>query len=163
MILKMVKEMNSALKQKHFMAAFIDALSIVDGMSKIIYPTENSQKRRYVDTWDNYIKINNGIDGKTAYDIRCCMMHESKLAIGSDTFDILALVIPSEYNSIGIDSNITLGDDTKIYRLDIINFCNCVANGFDRYYAVNKTIVDEYDNEIMVFDSKDMRFLTQKM
>lgn len=156
MILKMVEEMDSALKQEHFMAAFVDALSIVDGFSKITYPKEKSQRCRYIKTWDNYIKITNGIDGETAYAIRCCMMHESKLAINSKSFDILALVIPNRYNRIGIDSNIITPDGEKIYRLDIINFCNCVSNAFNRYYKTNKSIVDAHDHEIMVYDSKDI-------
>lgn len=143
------------MKNNMPMAALIDALSLIDGISKVEYPSEKQQSIRYKKWWGKY-KENLSIDEDTVYQIRCFVMHESKMLIKSEKVDILALSIDRECEGPFINTLDYLPDGRLYYRMDLYGFCNAVCVAYDDYYNTHKEQVDLADMELFVVNQKDI-------
>ena len=156
MLKLMRNELNNALKRNMPLAALVDALSLLDGISKVEYPNETSQRKRYEDWWDNFVRhSDDDLDGSTVYQIRCFIMHETRMAMCSKDIDILALSISSNFSGVGTHSIGEL-DGKSYYRLDLHGFCIQVCNAFDEYYDTHKDVVDSTDAELFVVTDEDI-------
>lgn len=114
------------------------------------------KKKRYENWWNNFAKYpNDSLDGATIYQIRCFVMHETKMVTRSKNIDILALSISNNFNGIGINTDGQL-DNKHYYRLDLYGFCTQVCNSFDDYYETHKDIVDLADIELFVVTDDEL-------
>lgn len=158
MLKMMRKEVDVALDNKLPLSALIAALSLLDGVSKVEYSSENRVGVRYKAWWDEFAKQDfDSLDSDTVYAIRCAVMHETKMLWHSKSIDVLALSIPNERSPIYLNSDKTLPDGAHYYRLDLYGFCTQVCNAYDKYYGLHKDKVNKADLDFFVITEDDFR------
>lgn len=161
MLKMMRKEVDAALDNKLPLSALIAALSLLDGVSKVEYSSENRVGIRYKSWWDEFAKQDSdSLDSDTVYAIRCAVMHETKMLLRSKSIDVLALSIPNERSPIYLNSDGVFLDGAHYYRLDLYGFCTQVCNAYDKYYAMHKDKVDDADLDFFVITEDDFRAQT---
>lgn len=160
MLIRMRSEIDAALQNNLPLSAMIAALSLLDGVSKVEYPNVNSQAERYKRWWDTFVKTD-VLDGATVYQIRCFVMHETKMALQSSNIPILALCLKSTPQCFAQNSILRAPDGTLLYAVDAQAFCMQVSAAFDNYYKTHQTIVRQANNQLFVIDEAEMQLMMQ--
>lgn len=153
MIEKLIDDCEKALENNIYMAALNLALTLPDICAKAKYPAEKSNKKRYVDWYEEYIgqydkypKFHEGDkepaypSGEVIYSLRCSMLHQGTPNI-DDKCDIAFFSLIYEttkpiYMYLGEGSGSSPGGRNLSVHINILCWKICTA--VKQYYAENK-------------------------
>lgn len=173
MIYKIIREIESALKNEEFLAALALALTLPDICGKAEYPNEKNVGIRYK-TWfdDNvgkYEKPPLSKDGKKTefddmpymsgeiiYSLRCCFLHQGTPNIEEEKIHEprckvthFTLIIANAMNggSSSVSQNSFIDSGERTLEINIVNLCCKLCLVAKAYYKENKDKFDffEYD------------------
>ncbi|MBQ8805917.1 MAG: hypothetical protein IJZ68_05490 [Bacteroidaceae bacterium] len=162
MLKMMRKEIDTALQNNLPLSAMIAALSLIDGVSKVEYPHVQSQKIRYTNWWANFAETPNDIfNADMVYQLRCAIMHETRMDTPRGSLSAVFLCIPDTAESLVAYNALFDIDGELVYKLDVVAFCVQTCNAFDAYYASHQTQVDIADAQMQVITQEEVNMWLQ--
>ena len=173
MLYRIIKEIESSLKNENFLAALALALTLPDICGKAEYPNEKSVGVRYIKWFDenigNYEKPPQSADGQTTvfddmpymsgeivYSLRNCFLHQGTPNIQKDkirepqcqvTHFILTIADATNGGSRSVAHNCFMNSERRILEVNIVNLCCKLCLVAKAYYEDNKEKFDffQYD------------------
>ena len=173
MLLNIIDEVNKALDNDMYISALALVLTIPDICAKAEYPLEKTNKKRYVDWFDNHIghyeqPPEKGIDdkcphlsGEVIYTLRNSILHQGTPNIDKDKIknednkiDRFVLVKEpkkeiqnySDFSSCSETGWMLRGDKiNKMYHLNIRRLCFLITSAAEYYYEENKEKFDFFN------------------
>lgn len=180
MINKIIKEIESALKNEEFLAALALALTLPDTCGKAEYP-QDGNRSRYIKWFDEYVgyyeKPPKAIAGENAaynvfddmpymsgeiiYSLRCCFLHQETPSIVKSNIHEpqckvtgFTLIIARATNggSSSVSTNSIIESERRTLEINIVNLCCKLCLVAKDYYEDNKEKFDFFE-----FDLQDRR------
>lgn len=175
MVLNIIKEIKSALRNEEFLAALALALTLPDTCGKAEFPTKGNRDR-YIGWYDQYVgqyekppkanADNNStpsvfddmpyMSGEIVYSLRCCFLHQETLNIELKQIHDpqcqvthFTLIIANAMNggSSSVSSNCIMDSERRTLEINIVNLCCKLCLVAKSYYEDNKEKFDflQYD------------------
>ncbi len=150
MIDRIIKEIETSVKNGCYMTALIAALSLPDMCGKVEYPSEKSSRKRYQDWYEEWIGQYETYEGSkmpyldkgTIYDLRCSLVHEGEIKVSNKRNLTKFNLVKDDSWMVGGSSFISSDDKTRELNINILNIiwklCRCAGI----YYRENKTKFD---------------------
>ena len=180
MINRIIKEIESSLKNENFMAALALALTLPDICGKAEFPTDGNGSR-YIKWFDNYIgkyekppelyessnpskAINDNmpyVSGEIIYSLRNCFLHQGTPSIQKEkireqqcqvTHFTLTIAGATNGGSSSISKNYFMNSERRTLEINIVNLCCKMCIVAKDYYDDNK---DKFN--FFQYDLKDRR------
>ena len=172
MIYRIIREIESALKNDEFLAALALALTLPDICGKAEFPNEKSVGARYIKWFDdnvgNYEKPPRSNDGKNTefddmpymsgeivYSLLCCFLHQGTPNIEKEKINEpqckvthFTLIVANAINGgSSMVSKSSFADPERTLEINIVNLCWKLCLVAKAYYEDNKDKFDffEYD------------------
>lgn len=172
MVYRIIREIESALKNDEFLAALALALTLPDICGKAEFPNEKSVGVRYIKWFDDNIgnyekppKSNDGkntefddmpyMSGEIIYSLRCCFLHQGnpnieKAKIHEPQCKVthFTLIVANAINGgSSMVSKSNFADPERTLEINIVNLCWKLCLVAKAYYEDNKDKFDffEYD------------------
>lgn len=186
MIDRIVKEIDSSLKNENFMAALSLALTLPDICGKAEYPNEGNG-RRYIQWFDEYIgkyeippdvhdkenpsRIVNDtmpyMSGEIVYSLRNCFLHQGTPSIDKGkireprcqvTHFVLTIAGATNGGSSCIERNCFIDGERRTLEINLVNLCCKLCLVAKSYYEDNKEKFDffQYDLQDRRIDGVDL-------
>lgn len=173
MVYRIIREIESALKNDEFLAALALALTLPDICGKAEFPNEKSVGVRYIKWFDdnvgNYEKPPQSNDGKTTefddmpymsgeivYSLRCCFLHQGTPNIEKEKIHEpqckvthFTLIVANAVNGGGsMVSKSNFADPERTLEINIVNLCWKLCLVAKAYYEDNKDKFDFFDYDL---------------
>ncbi len=172
MVYRIIREIESTLKNDEFLAALALALTLPDICGKAEFPNEKSVGVRYIKWFDDNIgnyekppKSNDGkntefddmpyMSGEIVYSLRCCFLHQGTPNIEKEKIHEpqckvthFTLIVSNAVNGGGsMVSQNNFADPERTLEINIVNLCWKLCLVAKAYYEDNKDKFDffEYD------------------
>lgn len=186
MVIKIIKEIKSALSNEEFLAALALALTLPDTCGKAEFPTKGNRDR-YIGWYDQYVgqyekppKANTDnnstpsvfddmpyMSGEIVYSLRCCFLHQETLNIELKQIHDpqcqvthFTLIIANAMNggSSSVSSNCIMDSERRTLEINIVNLCCKLCLVAKSYYEDNKEKFDffQYDLQDRRTDGTDI-------
>lgn len=186
MIDRIIKEIDSSLKNENFMAALSLALTLPDICGKAEYPNEGNG-RRYIQWFDEYIgkyeippdvhdkenpsRIVNDtmpyMSGEIVYSLRNCFLHQGTPSIDKGkireprcqiTHFVLTIAGATNGGSSCIERNCFIDGERRTLEINLVNLCCKLCLVAKSYYEDNKEKFDffQYDLQDRRIDGVDL-------
>lgn len=167
MIVRIVNEIESSLKNENFLAALALALTLPDICGKAEYPNESKTSVRYKDWYNEYVGkyerppdiyseddpsrvVNDDMpymSGEIVYSLRNCFLHQGTPSIDKDKIHEprcqvthFTLTIASAMNggSSSVSHNCFMDAERRTLEINIVNLCCKLCLVAKSYYNDNK-------------------------
>lgn len=186
MIDRIVKEIDSSIRNENFLSALALALTLPDVCGKVEYPTEGTGSR-YKKWYDEYVgkyekppiiysdedpnKVVNDdmpyMSGEIVYSLRNCFLHQGTPNIEKERIreprcqiNHFTLTIASAMNggSSSVSRNCFMSDDRRTLEINIVNLCCKLCLVAKSYYKENKAKFNffQYDLQDRRVDGVDI-------
>lgn len=186
MIDRIIKEIDSSLKNENFMAALSLALTLPDICGKAEYPNEGNG-RRYIQWFDEYLGkyeippdvhdkenpsriVNDNmpyISGEIVYSLRNCLLHQGTPSIDKGkireprcqvTHFVLTIAGATNGGSSCIERNCFIDGERRTLEINLVNLCCKLCLVAKSYYEDNKEKFDffQYDLQDRRVDGVDL-------
>lgn len=171
----LIKAIEESLVSKNYLSALTLALVIPDICSKIAYPKESRIWKRYSDWYDEYIYkyenpksekelaiMQNEIDGKMIYKLRCALLHEGSFDIESDFREYKEIksnqAIKFMLTNSEVDAHLKFYEGDKSQndphievRLSVVNLCKKICAVGENYYKEHR-VNERINNDVVEFE-----------
>lgn len=180
MVNQLIADMNNALDHNCYFAALALALVLPDVCAKAEYPNEKSNKKRYVDWFEEYIgqyeKCPQGdfdeesapyLSGEVVYQLCCEFLHQGtpnidaeRIIAEENRIDHFTLVIESKkpfdiYSDVAsVGWSITSTNKCRTYRVNVRRFCLIIAAVVKNFFSNNKEKFDFMNCSIIDWDEE---------
>lgn len=164
MVERLVKEIESGLKNKCYISALSTALILPDICGKAKYPSERTSVR-YNQWLKEYVcnKQPFGIqaEAEIIYDLRCRLLHEGNPSINTNKYKIkkFALIVRKNSAHIPLESCWfeEKPDGSRVcewYNINIVFLCKKICEAALTYYTANQELFDFFDFRIISTDDQ---------
>lgn len=175
MILKLIEDVNKAIKAKSYFSALSLALTFPDICGKAQFP-DKSVGRRYIEWFDEHIgryaqcpcefckeTSMPYLSGEVIYSLRNSLLHQGTPNIdlnkikseANQIHQFQILIEPQNEFNIYSDSSSIINDSVKTYRVNLLRLCLILCSCTKAYYEEN---MDQFDffNYTIIDKTKDM-------
>lgn len=177
MLERIISDCEQALKHNLYFAALNLALTLPDICAKAKYPNEKSNKKRYVDWYEEnigqYEKSPDETEdmpyesGEIIYSLRCSVLHQGNPNIDEKKCNITRFELIVEKHktfgytacdSFGVSYNSETLEDAYILqreiRLNLCVLCQKICNTAKKYYENNKYLFDFFNYHLIDFEEE---------
>lgn len=177
MIDNIISDCEQALKHNLYFAALNLALTLPDICAKAKYPNEKSNKKRYVDWYEEYIgQYEKSPDktkdmpyesGEMIYSLRCAVLHQGNPNIDEKKCNITRFELIVEKHkafgyiacdSFGVSYSDETPNDTNILqrdiRLNLCTLCQKICDTAKWYYKNNKSLFNFFNYHLIDFEEE---------
>ncbi len=178
MITELINDMNKALDNDCYLAALAIALMLPDICAKAKYPEEKSNRKRYIDWYDEYIgqyqkcpddDKSPYLSGEVVYSLRCNFLHQGTPNIEKDGIkedsckidkfilvrqkkDKLGMYYDTSSITIDLSKCVPTKKPSRTYEVNIRGLCQKIEWCVKSYYNKNKDKFDFFNYSIVDYE-----------